>query len=137
MVRQPPLLHFRRFQGSSAPRENSATTRASRSEACDVRKPFVLFGDEPKFFPNCREAIRGGWTHKYGVRRLETGGDRKALRARFSYRRSLEPRYWRSASRKPDLSHRSLPRQRDRSEHSCVPIRQWNLRAGVEPPLCG
>src|ERR1700751_4248664 len=116
MVRQTPLLHSGRFQGSRALRENSGSTRASRSEARDVRKPFVLFGDEPKFFSDCREAIRGGWTHKYGVRRLETRSDRKALRARFSFRRSFEPRYWRSASRKPDLSHRSLPRQRDRSE---------------------
>ena len=37
--------------------------------------------------------------------------------------------------RAPDLPHRSLSREGDRPEHHGVPLRQRDLRAGVESPL--
>ncbi len=37
--------------------------------------------------------------------------------------------------REPGLPHRPLPGQGDRPEHPVLPLRQYHLRAGLEPPL--
>ena len=68
---------------------------------------------------------------------LPAGHRGKAVRARSRLGTRAEPRAPASSPGEPDLSDRSLPRQRDGAEPPGLPVLQRHLRADLEPSLRG
>src|ERR1700723_1071648 len=52
----------------------------------------------------------------------------------LEYTKALNPKV-KSVLSESDLSHRPLPRQRNRTKHQGVPVRQFHLRTHLEPAL--
>ena len=62
------------------------------------------------------------------------GDHREAVRPRPGEREGAQPHRPEGVRGAPGLPHRPLPRQGDGAEPAGVPLRQLDLRAGVEPP---
>src|SRR5262249_60015603 len=87
-----------------------------------------------------RASNRPGTRHNKALlrtKRVVAHRGRKTFRTRPGIRARAERPDRARLRRAPGLSHRSLSRQRDRAEHHFLSLQQLDVRAGLEPQLCG
>ncbi len=135
VVHAPLLLLCRRFQRRQAVSATQGFSRQGGSGALGPPEFFLLPGDRAQFLRADRAEALCRRIDGTSQRPLAASGHREALRARSGVGQSTEPATAQRSRRKTDLPHRSLSRQRNRTEHHGFPLCQRNLRARLEPPL--
>src|SRR5580704_1526452 len=117
MAPEAPLLRTRRLRRWQYIHQASGAAGRARQRAAYRRQLSFLPGDRTQILrANCAAVgnlgvvTAGEWT-------LAARGNRKALWTRSGFRAGAEPRYQEGVAGKPDLPHRSLPRQRNGAEH--------------------
>ena len=99
----------------------------------------VLPGDSPQPLPGHDQPPlrvgRGSPGARSGAAALGADHHREAVRPRPGQRRRAECLRAPGLRRAPGLPHRPLPRQGDGPESPGVPLRQLDLRAGLEPAI--
>ena len=121
------------------PRRSTTTLRQTIAEfdeeAGIVFDRIFYLSTAPEFFPVIVKAL-GEHNARPDQGRGDPGGDREAVRLRPRRPRASSTQAVLSVFRGvPGLPHRPLPGQGDRPEHHGVPLRQHDVRAGLESQL--
>jgi hypothetical protein len=127
-------LHYLRGDFEAAETyEALAKWLAKRAASDGVRNAVFYLATPPDLFgPIVTRLGQAGLTREDGSY-LAARHHREALRDRSEIGAGAQPRSPHRAQGEPDLPDRSLSRQRDRSEHHGLALRQRDLRAAVEP----
>ena len=88
----------------------------------------------PEYFSVIAEQLKAAGLHRH-KRRRRPGRDREAVRHRPRVGAQAPAGRLERLPRAPGLPHRPLPRQGDGPERAGVPVREPDVRAGLEPQL--
>src|SRR5712692_484783 len=133
--RAPPLLHLRGFQRSPDVSEAGRSACRGGEETRHRRQPASLPGNPSGCFRTDRSKPWQGRTGQATGWPLDASGGGEALWTGPGIGDRAQQVSARGVSRESNLSNRPLPRERDCSKHSRLPLCQWDLRTGLESPL--